>query len=589
MSIPAVEESWARIDLWLARHAPLSHARLCPPASTEEIEAAERALQVDFPADLVASLRCHDGVELQEGAPVLAYYGPPSGVADIVRSTTFLRDVGAGMAEVEDEEEELAVFWRQEWLLITLGIGWQSSDGLFLTCRAGPNRGRVGRYFDEDAPSFTPWPSLRHVLADFADALENSRMFNGRVPLAVDGVLLWEDEVSVIPDPVSPLALAAAAAEPEQEPPAAAAPDIVPTGPAHGGATGIVAFVRIAHTHPQPPPDQPDVVFVEGVTPAELLCRLDAVPATVRPRNRQRARQTADSPWAAYRPLVRVGAVGGWAYATQETGAAQFTRPEVLRLLSAGTRAVALTKRGPEACVTVTADGAERPEAARSVQSPREDHVRLPGGQTARHHGVDPWPGSTAAYARLLSDLAKDFGITYRPEDDTATELSSALLLPVLDDFREDECRPVSRVRGFDLAELVERTPPHRLRRAVTAQLVRLAAETRVDTYEEVTAALETIRRGKTVSLTHDDPLDMRMRTLAAETWVARQMVQPAWRGDPGHLTQQDLSAWAVRENATQALRAFIQLPIPVAAAKILHQRMSVHWRTELAADLVEP
>ncbi|MET7700480.1 SMI1/KNR4 family protein [Streptomyces sp. NPDC005485] len=202
MNSPAIADSWARIDAWLAQHAPLSHAQLRSPASPSDIEAAEQALGVTFHPDLTASLRCHDGVDLEDGAPELAYYGPPSSLKQIIESTRFLREVGADLALDDDapgegdeevEYEELNAYWRDEWLLITLGIGWQSSDGLFLSCRPGHNFGRVGRYFDEDSPSFTEWPSLRHALADYAEALEQGRRFDNRIPLAVDGVLTWGD------------------------------------------------------------------------------------------------------------------------------------------------------------------------------------------------------------------------------------------------------------------------------------------------------------------------------------------------------------------------------------------------------------
>ncbi|MBQ0862316.1 hypothetical protein [Streptomyces sp. RK75] len=220
-----------------------------------------------------------------------------------------------------------------------------------------------------------------------------------------------------------------------------------------------------------------------------------------------------------------------------------------------------------------------------SLPPPRTDQVRLPGGQFAQRLGGDPWPGSTAAYARLLGGFAEDFGIAYRPGDDTATELSGALLLPVLDDFHEHECRTVARVRDFDLAGLVEGAPAEQLRGAVAAQLARLAAETHLDTYAEVPQTLERIRSQETVRLVPDGPLDLRMRTLAAEVRAARQSVQPAWRDAAGPVPQQDLDAWAARQGAAHALRAFIQLTVPVAAQKVLHRRMSVHWRAELAAD----
>ncbi|MEU5595257.1 SMI1/KNR4 family protein [Streptomyces sp. NPDC020298] len=592
MSIPAaVEGSWARIDAWLARHAPVSHARLRPPAQASDIEAAERTLGVRFHPDLRASLRCHDGVEPADGAPVLAYYGPLSGIADIVDGTRFLRDIGADIepenaldeaAEDDEDDDELDEYWHHDWLLITLGIGRQRSDGLFLSCRPGPNWGRPGRYFDEYAPSFTEWPSLRHVLADYADALEDGTTFHGRTPLAVDGVLLWDDERTVIPEPVSPLALAAATPEPEPEPPAPAASDPAPAGMPEDGQR--LFFVRTRHSGPPAPaPVQPDVVFAEGITPDELLRRLGAIPGTLRPRTRERARESADSPWAAYRPTVRAGTVGGWAYATQEGAygtrtqdgvAPQLARPEVLRRASAGTRAVALAKGGPEVRVTVTEDGAPRPEEDRRADSPREDR------------GADPWPGSSAAYTRFLTELDRDFGIRYRPEDDADAELTSGLLLPLLEDIDPDAHRYVDEVRDFDLAGLVKRTPPQRLRTAMAAQLARLAAETGVEGYDEIAGAVARIRRGENVDLTPDGPLDLRIRTIDAETWAARQLVCGAGRWREGPVAQDDFNAWATRAEATRALREFVRLPVPAAAATILRHRMSVHWRTELAADL---
>ncbi|MFF9276634.1 SMI1/KNR4 family protein [Streptomyces griseosporeus] len=600
MSIPAVEESWARIAAWLARHAPVSRARLRPPAAVEEIRAAERELGLMFPPDLVASLRCHDGTEPGEGAPELAYYGPAARVADIVRHTAMLRDIGTDRDGLDGDEDELGAYWRQEWLLITLGADGQASDGLFLTGRPGPNQGRVGHSRTEDAPVFTPWSSLRHLLADFAEALEEGRPFAGRVPAGVDGVLRWEDDRSVVPDPVSPLALAAQAAEPEPPAPGEPAASRAPAPAEDRGAGPRLTFVRVAPPRPQPLPDQPDVVFAEGLTPAELLSRLGAIPATVRPRSRPHAEHAAASPWAAHRPMVRAGTTGRWAYAAQEEGAAQLVRPEVLRAVSEGTRAVALTRQGPEVRRTVVADGVPDEEAARLVVSPRENVASVPDRKLARRLGVDPWPGSTAAYARLLAELEGEFGIRYRPRDDADTGLTSALLLPLLDDLPDPAFGPAGEVRGFDLAALVDRTPPERLRRACAAQLRRLAAETGIDAYPEIADALARIGRTERdgfdagehmgpdaaakPGLGLGDPLDLRIRNLAAETWAARRSV----RDEAGPVGAEDLSAWIAREGAAQALRAFVLLPVPVAAEWILGRRLSARWREELAADLGE-
>ncbi|MFB7225708.1 SMI1/KNR4 family protein [Streptomyces sp. NPDC056227] len=592
-----VEESWDRIESWLARHAPVTHGLLRPPAVLADIAAAELRLGVAFPPDLRESLLRHDGVELQDGTLRLDYYGPPSGVGEIVRSAEFLREVGEDVAEEEaeldEEERDEYAYWPHERLLITLGIGWQSSDGLFLVTRPGPHHGRVGRYFDETGSTFTPWRGLRHVLSDFATALDNGLPFDGRTPLAHEGRLIWDGCGTVVADPTSALDVAAGAPEP-RVPAAEPAPPV----PQPDGAYAVITFGSGGFFGPEPaPPVQPDVVFAAGIDPGELLNRLGSVPATAGPRSREQARLSAGAPWAAHRPMVRVGSCGdGWSYAMQEGGDAQFGRPEVLRRLSRGTRVVRLAKQGPEVRVTVVEDCTERPEAGHRVESPREDYVTGPDGQPAlgpggqqwQRIGVDPWPGSTAAYARLLAGLTAEHGISWDPADDAAAPLASALLLPVLDEVPEAQ-HPVTVVRDFDLGALVERTPPERLRSAVAAQLARLASETGIDSYPEIARALEQAGRGEPVDLTADGALDLRMRTIRAETRAVRGLLDAArHQPDPAPVTAADLAAWHGRDAAAGALRRFLLLPLPAAAETVLSLRMSVHWRDELAADLAD-
>lgn len=599
MNTPTVDRSWDRIEAWLARHASVTHGLLRPPALPEAVAAAELRLGVAFPADLKASLLRHDGVELQGGTLTLDFYGPLSGVEDIIGSTERLReiaedpDLDEDEAELDEEERDEYAYWPPERLLITLGIGWQSSDGLFMVTRPGPHQGRIGRYFDETGSTFTAWPGLRQLLADFAAALEEGTPFYGQTPLAHEGRLIWDAHRTVVPDPVSPLGLAAGAPEPRV--PAPARPKPGPPAPRPDGAYGVITVTGFASPAEPAPAPQPDVVFVAGITPGELLERLGAVPASTGPRSREQARLSAAAPWAAYRPMVRAGSCGGgWAYATQESGDPQFGRPEVLSGLSRGTRAVLLAKRGSEVRVTVVEDGAERPEAARLADSPHEDHGAGPQAKhllgPAREYGEriggDPWPESTAAYARLLASLAAEHGITRYPADDGEAPLASALLLPVLDDVPTEEY-PVTSVRDFDLGALLDRTPPERMRAALAAQLARLASETGIDSYREITGALDRIRRDEPVELTAGGDLDLRIRTLAAEARAARGLLDAARYGaDPAPVTEADLAAWSVRHSAAGALRAFLLLPLPAAAETILNRRLSVRWRDDLAADL---
>ncbi|PPS88094.1 SMI1/KNR4 family protein [Streptomyces sp. MH60] len=588
---PTVEDSWARIGAWLSEHAPVSRALLRPPASPGGIADAERRLGVAFPPELVASLRCHDGVELGEGAPVFALNGPFAGVADIVTNALFLRSVGEEVEDLYDAEDdrELNAYWRHEWLLITQGVAWDAQDGLFLTCRAGDDYGRVGRYFNEDAASFSEWPSLRAALAEFADALERRLPVSGRVPLAFDETLVWEDATPTVKaDPTSLLGLAARTPEPEPEP---VRPQPEPELPKSG------MYATLTMTEPrEAEPRQPDLVFAEGVTAEELLLRAGvARRETIRARTHAQAERSAAGLWAASRPLVRAGRCGDWGYLMQAAGTAQLTRPEVLRRLARGTRVVALTKQGPEARLTVYANGMPYARGAqdRLVSSPREDYARLPDGTHVQSIGVDPWPGSTAAYVDLVASLRDSFPIDFdlgALEHALDESLPSALVLPVLEDIPEWSCRPPTYVRHFDLGALVERTPAPRLRTAMAAQLRRLAAETGLVTFPEVSRTLDAVDLGGTPELVEDDALDLRMRTILAEAAAARPALEPSWRRDrnaPGFpATRDDFHAWQLRADAADALRRFLQLPLPVAAATIVHHRLSDDWRRELAEDL---
>ena len=56
-----MQELWERIERWLATNAPELHAALQPGASEAEINDAEAALGISFPADVRASFAIHDG------------------------------------------------------------------------------------------------------------------------------------------------------------------------------------------------------------------------------------------------------------------------------------------------------------------------------------------------------------------------------------------------------------------------------------------------------------------------------------------------------------------------------------------------
>ncbi|MER7700783.1 MULTISPECIES: hypothetical protein [unclassified Streptomyces] len=57
-----VSESWARVENWLAEHAPVTRAALAPPADPADIAATERVIGRPLPKPLAMSLLRHDGL-----------------------------------------------------------------------------------------------------------------------------------------------------------------------------------------------------------------------------------------------------------------------------------------------------------------------------------------------------------------------------------------------------------------------------------------------------------------------------------------------------------------------------------------------
>ncbi|MEU5162711.1 SMI1/KNR4 family protein [Streptomyces sp. NPDC020875] len=586
---PPVEESWARIDAWLVRHAPETLRSLRPPVTTEAIAEAERTLGLAFCPDLVASLLCHDGTDLDTG--VLTVDGVTlSPLAGIVADSLFRRDIGRDTEEFG--EAELAAYWRDHWVMITRGVAGDSYDGRFITHRPGEDYGRVGRFFTGDAPSFTEWGSLRAMLADLADALEHRRPMRGEVPIVHGGAVHWEGVPAPVGDPVSLLELAERAGEPER--PDRPASLHTPYGallqaaagaetPSDGQDPSALSFVHVAYPRRSPAPYQPDVLFAEGMPPGELLLRMGVRPESLRERSKGQAVFAASRLWAATRPMVRAGTCGAWSFVVQEGGdirphEAELRRPEVLRRVSAASRAVLLYGQGNSVTRTVYEDGS--PAADDEQQAPFDPA------------SADPWGAARPLYARMLAELRPDFGIDFDPVEATRGELLSGLVLRYPDDLRAPDPDPDGEfeldpedMRDFDLGAIVAANSDEVLRRLFLRQLRRLMTETGLDGFPEISGALDLLDRGEPVASGDDTPLDLRTRRIEAEM-RASFTVGIHRRAEETEVAPDELRGWGTRYNGAEALRRFIRFPLLVGGSAVLHSRLSPDWRAEVLADL---
>ena len=207
----AVREAWARIDAWRRAHAPDSYEELAPPAGPAAVEAAQAELGVRFPADLLASLACHDG--LRHWANCLPVR-PPLPVSEIVGHWRMCVEIDeANRADGEGREpEDEEPWWHPQW------VPWAQSDGdaQIIDMRPGPDQGRLGMAYHDDCGVFEGgWPSLSAYLTEVAEVLEKGGAVGGTwVPyLTCDGELWWslKDETELNGEPLTPAPAPAAA------------------------------------------------------------------------------------------------------------------------------------------------------------------------------------------------------------------------------------------------------------------------------------------------------------------------------------------------------------------------------------------
>ena len=163
-TVARVDAAWARIEKWLGDYAPAALVSLRPGAGAAQIDDLQRQMAVAFPADLVASLRRHDGVAVGGFTLPPAYAPEPAAqiAADWAVNCGALID-GA---------------------LVPFATG---SGGARLL--AGP--GRVGEFAVGQGITFDGWPAtVAGLLERTAGSMETGSPAAASVDL--DGLLTWQ-------------------------------------------------------------------------------------------------------------------------------------------------------------------------------------------------------------------------------------------------------------------------------------------------------------------------------------------------------------------------------------------------------------
>ncbi|MFJ4776490.1 SMI1/KNR4 family protein [Streptomyces sp. NPDC088762] len=170
----------------MQRRAPASYALLAPPAEPAEVEAAQKAMGLRFPTDLLESLACHNGIT--EWANLIPGQ-PPMSVAEILDHWKMCVEIAGDDPDLTEADEDGEPWWHPKW------VPWAQSDGdsQVIDMREGPHHGRLGSAAHDDVGSFDDgWPSLAVYLTAVADALDHGGEVDGSTPyLTPEGELWW--------------------------------------------------------------------------------------------------------------------------------------------------------------------------------------------------------------------------------------------------------------------------------------------------------------------------------------------------------------------------------------------------------------
>jgi cell wall assembly regulator SMI1 len=175
-----MDETWKRIEAWLAQNAPEILADLQAPAAPQDIQNTERALGQQLPDEMAASYRIHNGSR-GGAAPLLGKWRLLS-LDQIEERWRELNTFNENQKDAEDEfgDKEFETqtdpgiqegWWRNAWIPIA-----SNGSGDFLCVDLDPapggKRGQIISYLHADGSRKRVANSFGKWLGQFADDLE---------------------------------------------------------------------------------------------------------------------------------------------------------------------------------------------------------------------------------------------------------------------------------------------------------------------------------------------------------------------------------------------------------------------------------
>jgi cell wall assembly regulator SMI1 len=171
-----------RIHVWLAAHAPAVLADLRPPATQQQLRAAERAMNLTLPADVRAAYLIHDGQATGDDGDFRPFlYGSEwLCLKRMVEEWKIGRDLLAG--------DKRYPYWKPHWIPLTFdGVGLVHYDrerDIVIDAWNPDHEGWIGI-----CDGFSPY------LEGFVDDLETGQVTVSETPLVPSEVFeAWQRE-----------------------------------------------------------------------------------------------------------------------------------------------------------------------------------------------------------------------------------------------------------------------------------------------------------------------------------------------------------------------------------------------------------
>jgi cell wall assembly regulator SMI1 len=189
-----MEEIWKKIDSWLKVNAPKVFNTLQPGASESQIQAVENALSIQFPEDVRASYRIHNG-QLGSDYGLIPEAQEFLSLERIQQEwqgwKRFLDEAGSLEDESEPDPGIRADWWNVKWIPFTYE-GTSDCYCFDLHPAEGGNIGQIIRMIHDEACRELLAPNFQSWLEEYAAKLESGEYVFSEKYLGNQGIMSLE-------------------------------------------------------------------------------------------------------------------------------------------------------------------------------------------------------------------------------------------------------------------------------------------------------------------------------------------------------------------------------------------------------------